>query len=676
MWFTLLLLVASCSSAIGGVQLHSFEPRRIEKDFGNMIHTHEAWVWTVTPLNSSLMYFAGPLYEPFDRVPPASSWVYCEHKPLRVVVDHSREEGYVYGCCKRYNHTVFKCPIPPPPLPDLFRALPRHDEYAIYALPVAPYQTWSKQTLTLTYYQPQNVIGFLKQAIACLVLGGLVAGSIISLVATIHKWGNMFPRLFFVMHLVVTGIVILVEAALLEYLDPQKSPYVRAGLVHSLWNVVCSLLVIYVPSTHAVHDQRIRVEGAAADCLQFAQHPFVKEVLLLSYTLSMALQSLSTYSLIQVLWGTFDASFEIMVALALWYWVVSLVFTIAFVTGLYNVHVPLKLGANVRVQGVQQVVPMGTQRVGIFQPATNTFVPARLVEGIEVAVAPGEGEFSLHAWDMKTVDQTRGTCGTGSNVVLPRQKSTVAIVYAVDEALHLRRIGSIRQRHYHRDYSWLLSMFKVLLRLSPIFEADGEYQLNTVEILRREMYDCVGNYKACGQPLYGMGYWGTFWAMFTVGIAWLLSELLQGGLAWWVYAYDVYLTLTMTLFVVNVATKKIMVPSSTSRGTSTDTWKVQGECTRTFTVPCHVLHLEGTVEACDACCRCPAHHSMRCFPAPHNRFVCDGSTCSCPQLIVGQQVWYCTTCNYALCMACAPPMLLQGTVQIEGNCRCVYIETA
>ena len=34
-----LLLVASCSSAIGGVQLHSFEPRRIEKDFGNMIHT-------------------------------------------------------------------------------------------------------------------------------------------------------------------------------------------------------------------------------------------------------------------------------------------------------------------------------------------------------------------------------------------------------------------------------------------------------------------------------------------------------------------------------------------------------------------------------------------------------------------------------------------------------------
>ena len=674
MWYVTLLLFYGCYIAQAAVHLHSFEPNHIEKDFGNMIHTHTAWVTTSTPLNTSLMYFAGPLYEPFDRTPPSSSWVYCKNKPLHVVVDHSRAEGYVYGCCERHNQTRFRCPIPPPPLPDLFRALPRHDEYAIYALPVAPHHTWSKQSLTLTYYQPHNVVGVLKQAIACLVLGGLVAGSIVSLVATIHKWGNMFPRMFFLLHMVVTGIVILVEAALLEYLDAEQVPYIRAGLVHSLWNVVCSLLVIYVPSTHAVHDQRIRVEGAVADCLQFAQHPIVKEVLLISYTLSMALQGLSTHSLIQVLWGTFDASFEIMVALALWYWVVSLVFTIAFVTGLYNVHVPLKLGANVQVQGDRQVVPTGTQRIGIFQPASNTFVPARLVEGVQIAVAPGEGEFSLHAWDMKTVDQRRDTC-TRTQVVLPQLSSTVAIVYEVDEALHLRRIGSIRERHrqqwYHQDYSWLLSLFTVLLRLSPIFEADGEYQLNTVEILRREMYECTGDYTVCGQPLYGIVYWGSFWSLFSVGLAWLLSELLWGGVAWWVYAYDVYLTLMMTLFVVNVATKKIMVPSSASRGKATETWDVNGEYSRTLHAPYRVLHLEGTLETGNASCTCPARHAMRCFPAPHHRFVCDGSTCTCPQLTVQQQVWYCATCNYALCMACAPPLVLQGAVRLRGTCKVV-----
>ncbi len=663
---------------VAAVDITEMSPSSVEKDFGNMIDVHSTRVQIAAPSNDTLMLFAGPLYEPYDRIPPASAHLYCKDNQGLVVKDYSRTEGYVYSCCAPMSFTVFDCPIPPPPFPDIFRALPREDVYPVFVRTVAPGEEWAKTTQTLTYYDVNNIIGSIKRFVACIVLFALVLGSILSMMSAMNKWSNTCPRAFLLFHLTSTVLISIVETALLFYI-PNETPhmaYVRAGLAHSLLNVTFSPFIIYVPGTLKGRDQRIKVEGSTmlGDAITWIKHPLFKNALLFWYTLSMCLQPMSIWALVEVMWETFDASFEIMIAIGIWYVVVLLVYTIAFVTGLYNIHVPLHLGGSVVCsEQPGQVAPVGIQTMGMYQPPTKLFVPAVLKENQLVAVETGGGEFSIHAWKLESI-LLRSGCEVRV-VELPLSKNGCAVVYRVNERKKLERVGVVRRNHFHREHNLLLNVFKFILRIAPVFdESEGAYQLNTVEILREQV---VLNMDCFGQPLYGIFYWLGFCATMATSIVFLVNELYQvgGSSVWWVYGFDLVLVLVLFLFAINVVTRKIDAPAgSTKRGAQKRTEQVRGDLAVVLQKACRLVSVQGILrnilqKGAPTGPHCPANHVLCCMPTPHQRFVCDDPECRAPSLPAYVQVWYCAQCNWCCCLSCTPEARFgPGGVNFDGDC--------
>lgn len=677
------------SIALAVPRLETIRPNRFEKNFGNEIDVHTMNVSLASPSNQSIMLFAGPLYEPFDRTPPDSSWKYCEGKEGMVVKDHSRIEEYVYTCCVQRSTIEFACPVPPAPLPDIFRALPRTDTYTVYAKFVSTQGTWQKTNQVLEYYDRNDVVGFVKRSIACIVLACIALGGIIHIMGAVNTFSNKFPIVFLYLHIVTTIFLVLVEWTMVHYMEPS---YIRAGLAHSLFHAILSPFVVYVPGTVKGRDQRISISPHSSyltDILEISKHPHTRYAIFLFYTASMSIQGLSVYALVHVMWETFDASFEVIVGVVLGYMIVTLVYFVAFITGLYNIHIPLRIGHDVEANHSQTATPRitfaGVQKVGMYQSSTRMFVPvSRLTfkEGDCIAIDNGNHKlFSLVCWKMRI--NTNIYRAWGQRVEIPRRKDKGDLfVYTVNAQGDLERIGVIRNNQvFHHEHAILLRAFQWLLRMAPVYDdSDGNYQLNIIELLRDQMQRLTKQYTIRNQSVYGIMYWSMFVATITGTIWWLGQNIVQHALhdTLWVYVLDLITTAVLIVFVINVATRKDHVPMSSSTRGKKKPRAVVCSGTHSFVVEEETVHIhvkEGFVSTIrsnntNVSPTCLHRHPMHCRIVTHDRYLCDAPECESPRQVVNASVWFCEQCNFCICTTCAKSIVATrgDRIHVQGEC--------
>lgn len=679
------------SAALAAPRLETIRPTRFEKNFGNEIDVHATNVSLASPSNQSIMLFAGPLYEPFDRIPPDSSWKYCKGKEGMIVKDHSRIEEYVYACCVQHSTIDFVCPVPPAPLPDIFRALPRTDTYTVYARFVSPEGTWQKTNQALEYYDRNDVVGFIKRSIACIVLACIALGGIVHVMGIINTFSNKFPIVFLYLHVMTTVILVLVEWTLIHYMEPS---YIRAGVAHSLFHATMSPFVVYVPGTVKGRDQRISVSPHSSyltDILEVSKHPYTRYVIFLFYTASMSIQGLSLYALVHVMWETFDASFEVIVGVVLGYMIVTLVYFVAFITGLYNLHIPLRIGHDVEANhhastGTPRITSFnGVQKVGMYQASSRMFVPvSRLTftEGDCIAIDNGQQKlFSLVCWKLRIDSNVYHAWG--QRVEIPRRNVKGDLfVYKVNTQGDLERIGVIRNNQvFHHEHAILLRAFQWLLRMAPVYDdSDGNYQLNIIELLRDQMQRLTKQYTIRNQSVYGIVYWCLFVSTVAGTVWWLGQDIAQHArhATMWVYVLDLITILVLVVFVINVATRKDHVPMTSTRGKKKPRTIVCSG-THCFVVKEDIVRVrvtEGSVVAirsndCDAGPACLHNHPMRCRVVAHDRYLCDAPECESPRQVVHAPVWFCEACNFCICIACAKSIVAARGDRIEVHGECV-----
>ena len=673
--------------------IRDITPYRFEKNFGNEITVHSMNVTLTTVVsNSTIMLFSGPIYEPFDRLPPVSAWRYCTNNKGMIVQDHGRIEKYIYSCCGTSNNGYHHiCPVPPAPLPDIFRALPRIDSYTVYGKLVGPDDEWVQTSNVLVYYDRNDVIGFVKRFIACVVIGVIVLGGIVHVMEAINTFSNKWPMIFLYLHLLMTIFIVLIEWAILSYMQPS---YVRAGIAHSLFHTIFSPFIVYIPGAIKGRDQRITIHSHSTyltDLLECSKHPYTRYTIFVIYIGAMLLQGLSVYALVNVLWETFDASFEVMVGLGIGYLLVTLVYTVAFITGLYNLHIPLRIGHDIEATYNHRIRRIGTehgtvQKIGMYQPSTRMFVPisrSTLTTGDCVAMDNGNRVFSVLCWKLDNIRPDSYTM-CGRRVTVPSRASNDDLsVYRVNARHDLERIGIIRNNAiFHHEHAILLRVFQWLLKFAPVFdESEGDYQLNIIELLREEMQRLTQPYVLCNQSVYGIVYWLAFVAMVCVN-TWTLGRDLWSHVvqtyhgSWWVYAYDMCVAVILIVFVINVATRREFVPMGKKRGRKVQTTvlKYDGDKTLCLVENRSSIAVSGSLteirtgdgkNLSPTCIHC---HPLIARLTQHDRYVCDIPTCESPRLPIYAQVWYCESCNWCRCARCTDPIVCDpGNIYLSGT---------
>lgn len=687
---------------------YTIEPNTFVADFANKLDSHTTWLTVGKQVAEPPVLYIDNVIEPYDRIPPVENALrICSRNRGSVVRDWSRQEEYTYACCRSVNRTktstgassAFACPVPSPPPPSLLLALLYTRSCTVY---VSNNTVWDVADTRISYADSNDAGGVIKRIIAVFVIATLVGGVLITTMGFLHAWSNEHPRLFILLHVLSTVSLVLLQVFFLKVSDNTvRGSYIRAGVTHAFINTLYGPLLVYIPTTN---ERKFNVKRGTScgTVAAIAHHRVVRRACVYVYFVGMLLEVLATYSIVEILWAYFEVSAEIIIAGCLLYLLATLIYLTAFLTAIYEVHVPLRLGANCDDDRRNGNRNRDTFRMELYKPDNGMFVRVKSFPAGSVVAADWESCGKSRVWMVGKMDGDTPLFEKGRTVTIPTSTRVRLVVFAVNERGDLERIGSLKSREinevyrYRSDHFFTLWLLRFALRVAPTFDSSkGRYQLNIVDILRDEMHALTARcgrtkrrMRFCGgQPWYALYYWFVFVAITTAAFYLIITRMVCESVATWVYACDIVILVVMTVFTVNVSTavwpttKRAVkrrgvvplkeepnheLPDSTKFSVEPAIHYAVDSAVETIVLPTGTfgVTIRGTAEnvrltehdTARPMLVCKRGHTMRCTRTDDREWTCDASVHGHLDALLpaNADVWFCDECNYCACSACIP----------------------
>ena len=308
---------------------HSLAGRGIYSD---QLVESPAFVFASTPVRA--LYF-GTLWFPYDRPLPSHNALHFPCKTAGSIVrDWTVEEAHTYACCGG-----LQCPLPPPRNADILRALLFERPVQVWWYNGSSNKThsssssgedWQLLTEPFVYYDSMSLTGILKRCVAAAVIFGLVLTVLGLVVHNTHVWSAKYPKCAMCVHAFALIVVVAFSAqSMLDF----ENPMYRVAAAHILFEALTSPLLVYTPSEKHHIGYRDRRCGSrlrrAAEWL-YAVRVFV-------------CLPVAVCGACDIMWQMVDAEFDLLIALSICVVIMSLMHSVAFVTGIHEIEAPLRL---------------------------------------------------------------------------------------------------------------------------------------------------------------------------------------------------------------------------------------------------------------------------------------------------------------------------------------------
>lgn len=673
------------SVCVTGFNIQRIEPTTVYRDYSQKIDFSNYYV-TTTETNTPLSILTDKIF-PHDRLPFSFSQMRCKTNQGFLVQTIEMQERYVLSCCSQINKTMHKCPRPPLGEINLIENIFLIEKRDVYFAPVSNTSTWKKSSVSVTYQYNNPIEGIIRVFIGIGVIVFVLCCGLHLLVGGLHKWSNSHPGICILTHNFMSlSLSILISTLLNE----ENDPLYRFGLLHTLLQVVFSIVLVYVPSDGiATQDQRIDVSSSSF-ISKIGNSPYSKWVAVHILAMTSVFNIVSLYTVFHILWDRFDSTFDVLFIASLGYLLMLLIFMISFLTAIYDIHNPLRVNSESVILNTKGISPQKLESTVMYDYKTKTFKNEVIFEeNMVVAAYSFNNHFILYnigVFDDGQIilnEYVYGghiKCSNTFKVNLPKEcKETSIIVYSIDKQLSLFKIGCLKRKgdifHMHLFHTYTLRFFQFLLKIAPVYDdSDGSYKINVVENLRSFAQDKINSIKLCRRKPYIVSilYLCVFFAIFIWSVCLLVENILIDSSLWYMYVVESIFLLSLSIFAAHVSTRKKMKMTeriSNKRGTSSlqvfagdeteyfsNTDEVFLQILAKSSVPsiCFVkIFTEDNTNLVNMLwpAQCPKRHNLLLSKTNNASWVCD----QCQTILQNESsIWVCNECNYCQCPVCAP----------------------
>ena len=336
-------------------------PNTITKDFASQIDVHYTEVGIIDDtFNKDLMLHIGFIHQNYDRVPPEYGYLYCLNNNNKIARDWSYQESFFYSCCNflgiKDEIKTYKCPIPPAEIdPDPFRTLFTDDITHVYYKYQNNNSEWLLSSHRFTYKNELTISGFLKKIISIFFLFFIFAVTTNSLIGIINECSNKHPTITTMSHIVLTIFTFILLIILIENLEENPKDILKKyGIQYSIITLLYSLFIIYIPSKkNDIYsnkiDQRITINSknkCMYGIINYLKKMKYKNLFSFIFILLIFFQVWAIYSILDCMKENFDLEVEIFITAGILLVILSFIYIIAFITGMYDINIPIKINKN------------------------------------------------------------------------------------------------------------------------------------------------------------------------------------------------------------------------------------------------------------------------------------------------------------------------------------------
>ena len=570
--FILLLLINTING--NETKMDYIQPNKVGKNFANEIDERFSKVQITfeNPIQNSpdLMLLIDFLELQYDRMPEKNGYRYCLDNQGKVVYDLSMLESFRYSCCillSDNNQTLTKtysCPIPAAKVnTDPFRTVFQEDFNQVYYKFVDPDTEWIDSNLKFTYQDILSVESVIKKMIIISFVTTLCIVACSSLMSTINLGSNEYPLATAILHILSVIVGIVLQMFILQKNSKDNSirgKYMRSGLIFSTITLVYSLFLIYIPNKKNIGDpnskeQRITItdNSKLSRIVLFFKSRKIKNFTAIIFSILTFCQVWSINALVESFKQYFNAEWEVLICVVIWYSILSLIYLVAFLTAIYEVKVPVKFDE--KTGEMLNVVPetryrkelTALRKSNIVKPDANSNINNHLAGllkdnktlsslnyhqldigdliAIDDDYSNSSNPYTFLFWKIGSL--CKGNIKLENTVVtekiikgiikkkygnielLNREKTNHQIkVYKVVNIDHSKEhkfveFGEIKNGYLYQEHDILLHSIAFFLKIIPDYTPD--YNYNVVENLRTEMHILTKNMGSS----YGIIYWFT-----------------------------------------------------------------------------------------------------------------------------------------------------------------------
>ena len=564
-------------------------PTSAEVTYTDQIADSPLRVLTSQP--ASTLFF-GTLWFPYDReLPLQSAGRLCT--PGTVVRDWSVEEAPVYACCvPAANGSV--CPVPPPSQADILRAL-------LFERPVEVWwqngtgDPWQKMDEPFVYYDSVTTLGVLKRCIAVAVVLGVVLAVLSTAVGGLHKISNRYPRAAMAMH---AAVLVVVVAFSVQVLVDFEHPFTRFAAMHMLLEAMASPLVVYTPE----RKQRIALRQEFSTCCRRRRS---KQVAVWVYSARLLLCTpVAVLGVCDAAWIAMDAEFDLLIGLAVCVVFMTGVHTVAFVTAVHEVQIPLRINDHAVVhRDTADTVCLRSLPVALHGKGwvTKVWKPTDCRIYAASMLLRGGKASAIVLWDIGSVRYGKVRV---EKIVVSK------VVYVANGVGDLEKFGEMNTNGVlcrDNDVTAISRVLGFLLWVHPGDDGDPEQNLNMVHNLRAESHRWQ---KQCCCVKCAAVWWCA--VALWICLHAVLLYFVWDRRVWWLIVVETVGVLVTLDFGMVVATR--VAPSKMRGGGA-----------------------------------CPSHHSTVAAVVDHEQWTCD--VCK-RELKEGERADFCETCDWVRCEVC------------------------
>jgi hypothetical protein len=559
-------------NTINGVTTMNYiNPNSVGKSFANEIDERfsEVQITFENPVKKppDIMLLIEFLELHYDRMPETNGYRYCVGNQGKVVYDLSMLENFRYSCCipiSDNNATLTKlysCPIPSAKInTDPFRTVVMEDYNQVLYKTVDSESEWKDSNLKFTYKDILSIEGVIKKVIIISFVTTLCIVACSSLMGTINLGSNEYPLTTTILHIlsVITGLILQLFILQKNSEDTTiRGKYMRSGLIFSTITLSYSLFLIYIPHKKSSEDptskeQRITItdESKLSKIVLFFKSRRIRNFTSTIFGFLTLCQIWSINALVEAFKEYFDAEWEVLICVVIWYSILSLIYLVAFLTAIYEVKVPVKFDE--KTGEMLHVVPETRYRKEVNAlRCSGTVNPDVCNDKNHLAGILKENKFlaqlnydQLNVGDLVAIDDDYANSGNPytflfwkignlhrGNIILEKSVVTEKIIkgvikkkYGNIELINREKtknqikvykvvnidnskehkfveFGEIKGGYLYQEHDILLHSIAFFLKIIPDYTPD--YNYNVVENLRTEMHILTKNMGSS----YGIIYW-------------------------------------------------------------------------------------------------------------------------------------------------------------------------
>ena len=580
------------------IYIDSVDPNYAIKDFSSQIDTHNTIIGVKLNENifDDIIIHIGFLHENYDRIPPEYGYIYCFNNKDKIVRDWSYQESYYYSCC-RFNYiendiNYYNCPVPPAEKdPDPFRTLISDDICNIYIKQMNNQSKWILSDKTFTYKNELTFSGFLKKMLVIIFLLIIFCVTANSLIEFMNDWSNKHPRISTVLHIFFTIFTVIVQIIISNNIDNNPNNLLKKYSIHySTITLLYSLFIIYIPSkkdnlySNKI-DQRIIISNKNKCLYKFLmifKKKIFKNIFSFVFCILIIFQLWAIYSILDCLKENFDVEIEILIGAGILLFLLSVIYIIAFMTGIYDIKIPLKISKDGNVTEItnykrellkNRINPSNNNNyIGFYSNEEFINYNIDLIKENDLLVIDTDitninSNYNYLIWKIGYIKNKeiilnenilkkksiRGCINKKIGIIKLYKRSSYDTlnIYKVIKPKKEKNFGYVhygylKNNYIHKDENCLLNLISFIFKLIP--EPDEKYNYNIVDNLRAEWYKMT--YKSCIN--FGIIYWILF-LLFTVLI--IIYEVYMDT-----NFINIIMIITMIFYVINVNIRLFKIP--------------------------------------------------------------------------------------------------------------------